>query len=385
MKTILFDLCNAQPINGSKFHGGGEYMKMIFNNLVIKYSDKIRIVTMYNYDKFIDDWLVCLIKDYNITTYDVKNLNDYLNIYYKEHINVFYNGVDGGGNYDTVKLPYNVLKITTIHGLRRVELVNDKYEKSFAKGLVNKIKISLKNIFPSYFKKRRIKQYEDAFNYYDKYITVSLHSMYAIKNYYPNIFKKGIKLFYPPLREYSLNFIGDCKYNDFVLMVSANRFEKNAFRGVLAYDELLTKNLIQSQLVVVGKLPKKLLKKIKNKDKIINLDYVAFDELNLLYKNCKFFYYPTLNEGFGYPPIEVMRYGKTCVVSNLCSLPELYGGAAYLCNPYDVEDIKNRLMMANENLLDEKIVLDRFKLINEKQKKDLDELCKYLFKETNEI
>ena len=50
-----------------------------------------------------------------------------------------------------------------------------------------------------------------------------------------------------------------------------------------------------------------------------------------------------------------------------------------------IKDIKNRLMMANENLLDEKIVLDRFKLINEKQKKDLDELCKYLFKETNEI
>lgn len=28
---ILFDLMNAQPAEGSKFHGGGEYIKTVFN------------------------------------------------------------------------------------------------------------------------------------------------------------------------------------------------------------------------------------------------------------------------------------------------------------------------------------------------------------------
>ena len=51
------------------------------------------------------------------------------------------------------------------------------------------------------------------------------------------------------------------------------------------------------------------------------------------------FIYPSLYEGFGLPPLEAMACGCPVVVSNVASLPEVCGDAAYYVDPYSVESI----------------------------------------------
>ena len=76
------------------------------------------------------------------------------------------------------------------------------------------------------------------------------------------------------------------------------------------------------------------------------------------------------------PPEEAMKYGKTCVVSGVCSLPEIYGDAVYYVNPYDIGEMKNRILWATKEPIEEKLITKRLEQIINKQKDDLDSLCK---------
>ena len=72
---ILFDLFFAQPIGSSKFHGGGEYMKAVFKRLV-ELNSKDDIIVFYDFDKFIDDWIIELIRQNHIKSVDVKSIKE---------------------------------------------------------------------------------------------------------------------------------------------------------------------------------------------------------------------------------------------------------------------------------------------------------------------
>lgn len=74
-------------------------------------------------------------------------------------------------------------------------------------------------------------------------------------------------------------------------------------------------------------------------EKILFLNYVPADELPALYAGAKVFFLPSLYEGFGLPPLEAMACGCPVVVSNVASLPEVCGDAAYYVNPYNIESI----------------------------------------------
>lgn len=71
MKTILFDLLEAQPALTSKFHGGGEYIKAVFKNLVEKYVGEYILVVFFNKNLFLDEWIYNIINDKHIKYYNV--------------------------------------------------------------------------------------------------------------------------------------------------------------------------------------------------------------------------------------------------------------------------------------------------------------------------
>lgn len=54
-----------------------------------------------------------------------------------------------------------------------------------------------------------------------------------------------------------------------------------------------------------------------------------------LYKNCMAFVFPSLSEGFGLPVVEAMSLGKPAFLSQLTSLPEIGGNAAYYWNNFE--------------------------------------------------
>jgi glycosyltransferase involved in cell wall biosynthesis len=54
--------------------------------------------------------------------------------------------------------------------------------------------------------------------------------------------------------------------------------------------------------------------------------------------------YPSLIEGFGLPIIEAMKAGVPVITSHLSAMREIAGGAAYLVNPYETDDIARALV-----------------------------------------
>jgi len=73
------------------------------------------------------------------------------------------------------------------------------------------------------------------------------------------------------------------------------------------------------------------------------LGYVQDTDLPALYRGAELFVFPSLYEGFGFPPLEAMACGCPVVCSNSSSLPEVVGDAAILVDPTDEEQIARAL------------------------------------------
>ncbi len=71
-------------------------------------------------------------------------------------------------------------------------------------------------------------------------------------------------------------------------------------------------------------------------DRIINLGRVDDAVLHSLYAHADFFFFPSLYEGFGIPPVEAMQHGCPVIATNRSSVPEVVGDAALLFDPDDL-------------------------------------------------
>jgi len=126
---------------------------------------------------------------------------------------------------------------------------------------------------------------------------------------------------------------------DYFLFVGAIEPKKNVTRLLEGY---LSANVKQC-LVVVGPLAwqsekeRRLLKQYS--PRVIYLNYVSSEIRDTLLSHARALVFPSLFEGFGLPVIEAMSMGVPVITSNISSLPEIAGDAAYLVNPYSVYDI----------------------------------------------
>jgi len=74
-------------------------------------------------------------------------------------------------------------------------------------------------------------------------------------------------------------------------------------------------------------------------DRVIITGPVSNHERQWYYKNCLAFMFPSLAEGFGFPPLEAMYFGKPVFASNLTSVPEVCGEAAYYFKSFEPDDM----------------------------------------------
>ena len=373
---FLFDLVATQPSPAAKFHGGGLYGEVIFFALLKR---TVNFVGIYDSKRYINPKIL----ESGIKLYDINKISP-KDIVKKEGIDMFYTPLYNKKDEWQVSVKRYVI---TWHGVRNLELLYG-LGYHYSKSLKEKITI-IKNILTenTWFRRFYAKG-----AYYNKqanvknaeYITDSEHSKHSIINFYPHLAKKDIPVFYAPLNDDQMK-LPQSKFEpkSYFLLTSSARFGKNNLRVIWAFDELFSQRKdIDIKVVLTGVTNEEVYtRKLKNKVKFIFLDYIDRAELLSLHKNAYAFIYPSLNEGFGYPPIESMCYGIPVAASGTTSIPEICQNAAIYFDPYNVGEIKNRILQ----LLDKNIyaeysarAIERYKIVSERQRQDLEKIVDFI-------
>ncbi len=79
------------------------------------------------------------------------------------------------------------------------------------------------------------------------------------------------------------------------------------------------------------------------KKKILSPGFIADEDKVGLYNLASVFVYPSVYEGFGFPPLEAMACGVPIITSHAAALPEVVGAAGIMIDPYQPEELYQAL------------------------------------------
>jgi glycosyltransferase involved in cell wall biosynthesis len=144
----------------------------------------------------------------------------------------------------------------------------------------------------------------------------------------------------------------------YLLFLGTLEPRKNLERLVEAYARIVRERAVDEQLVLAGKPGwgiEPLLAKIRTlglDERVRRLGYVAQEEVPALLSGARLFVYPSLAEGFGFPPLEAMACGVPTVAARSTSLTENLQGAAELVPPEDVTALADAMarVLADDEL-----------------------------------
>jgi glycosyltransferase involved in cell wall biosynthesis len=150
-----------------------------------------------------------------------------------------------------------------------------------------------------------------------------------------------------------------------LLYVGGFDARKNLLGLVAALSILRARYAIRRTLVCVGKRPapqdrsfRRLLHEIDkfglSRD-VRFFDFVANDDLLWLYNAAEALVFPSLYEGFGFPPLEAMACGLPVVAFRRSSIPEVVGDAGVLLDRTDAETLASGIaeVLTNGSLRDD--------------------------------
>lgn len=131
-------------------------------------------------------------------------------------------------------------------------------------------------------------------------------------------------------------------------------------------------NLPKQFILAIGGVGKrKNLERIKEACKNYNLvisgqtiPWLETEELELLYASADVLVYASLYEGFGLPILDAFSVGCPVITSKISSMPEIGGEAVMYVDPYNLEDIKEKLkLVLNDNNLRKSMIEKGFKRV----------------------
>lgn len=374
---ILFDLEATQPNVSSKRHGGGIYGEIVLRKLVEKKAD---LVAYYNSEKWLNPEIEQIIRQASIPLLDVHGttLRDLAE---KSKADFLYSCLPEKFHFDS-----GLRIIGTLHGLRHLEMPYDSEMTRYPHvSLSNRLKYSIRNIWPWLVMRfNRWKHYDFYLKPQIDFIVVSNFTLNSLRDFYPCFADRDIKVFYSPSTTLEMPIPQEPAADyPYFLMVSGDRWLKNPIRAIIALENLFDAGKLQGIKVHITGL--KNLSDIKYEfrypERFIAMGYVDDDELQRQYRDCYGFIYPSLNEGFGYPPVEAMRFGAPIAASNMCSIPEVCGDAALYFDPYSVKEMEEAIMKLTDPKERERLkanALKRYDFITAKQNKDLEAFADYL-------
>lgn len=394
---VLFDLTATQPYGNTMFHGGGEYTKEVFIRLVEKISFLDSIDVFWDNSLHIDDQIKKICSECRISNVGCINTDQINRQLSLVHYDSFFSGLPY--RFYGLVMPKETRFVYTIHGLRRLELPIDEIYYEYSSNMLKKY---AKKFIDVLLKKRIAKDADRQFRNLNKLFSVSQnqviitdsnHSKASILNYFDNICENNIKVCYSPEKHSSVSGLDDTILNrlgivekKYILIISANRWEKNALRAVQALDSLFSRKMSffeeDIKVLVLGVSDSIVFERhIKNKERFVLKGYVDEADLNYLYESAHLFLYPSLNEGFGYPPLEAIRRGTLCACAADTSIPEVCGDAVLYFKPDDLMEISNRVIQSFNPIVRD-LMMDKmkkhYKNISDKQKEDTDKLLNYI-------
>lgn len=144
---------------------------------------------------------------------------------------------------------------------------------------------------------------------------------------------------------------------DYILYVGSLEPRKNIKLLVESYVKLRKQfPAIKTKLVLIGGenplFAEFTLGTMEYKEDITLLGFVDEENLRSYYRNAKLVAYPSLYEGFGFPPLEAMASGTPVVTSTSSSLPEVVGDAALTVDATDATQLMDAM---HQLLTDQKL------------------------------
>ncbi len=139
---------------------------------------------------------------------------------------------------------------------------------------------------------------------------------------------------------------------------------KNLARILKAFE--LVKNKVPQDIVVTGgqaSIANDIFNRISRESsaRVHLLGHVENEDMPMLYSLADYTIYPSLLEGFGMPVLEAFRCGCPILTSNITSIPEVAGDAAYLINPYETSQIATGMVkLATDSTLRQTLIQKGF-------------------------
>jgi len=260
--------------------------------------------------------------------------------------------------------------LSLITDVKQIAVMHDIYFEHYSNDLKKRDFNYLHKYFPKFAEKA------------DRIITVSEFSkmdivkMYGVSPEKIDVAYNGASDEFSPISDENAistraKWSNDCPY---FLFVGALQPRKNLGRLLQAFDSFKVETSSNYKLLIVGEAyfwseeMKKVYAEMKHKEDVIFCGHIQKETLVELMGAAEALTFVSYYEGFGIPIVEAMKCGCPVLVGNQTASPEIAGEAALICNPFDVETIKEALIqLSSDEKLKEKLSikgLQRAQLFN---------------------
>ena len=397
---LLFDMSSAQPENSVTTNGGGEYAFLLFKELVSKAKDT-SIVVSFSGKKGKNEAIERYCNEKGINSVWFCSIEDFGNVISKSGFDTVVLPVCYP-DYSRLKISDSIRLITIIHDLSSVYYdLTVKYGRYLFGDYRDRIDEAVVKRDADKICSRAISEHEMLFhlNSNQTIATVSYYTKNAMRLLLgcEEAVLSKVGVYYSIERSFDVNFSKESavlsRYgldsNKYFFLSSACRWTKNNAIALFTLDRMFSSKkygnrMSDYRVIAVGSDDKNTeyyKRNIQNKEKFIFDSYVSDSALGILYKNARLFIYPSLLEGFGYPPLEAMKYGTVSACSTAMSIPEVCGDAAIYFSPDDQNSIEIAIL---ESLEDDymKLMKERaerhYREMSDRQKSDTERLVKMI-------
>ena len=368
-RVILFDLISTQ----GSINGGAEFTFKILQTVLQRLNKETHDL-IFLFDSTIPFFYektkpIYLQNNYSYTCVDIRNTKSISTIIDHYKVNTFFIGI--GQRFEFYSLEnINCKTYIVIHDSGIIEVKDNLLHYFLSnKSQVKSFKQFSRLILRYFSRPKKRYNYLKPFQFAQQenvtILTVSEYSKNSIQYYFPEI-KKDIIVVHAPekvtnfdktISNETLEILIKSRVKYF-LILGEDRPLKNVVFTTHVFEKF-SKIYPEFMLVTIGK-------KSKQFPSHIGLPYLTASDLSHAIKNSYCLIYASLFEGYGYPPIEAMRYGKPVIASNICSIPEVLADAPIYFSPFYKADLMKALIhvISNHKLYGNKSFM-RYQEINQ--------------------